>query len=222
MYQGKMPGAHSSANRTNRREPPATALSKHINRLRCIGWVPSVRHVPLLMMALASGCSDRVVPQDAVLTVTPDAHETTVIPERDDYGRCQLYADRFMDIPLHMQLSTADGTPIGNATLAVHADFTAQSFSGYPLVQLFDDRNGNGVVDEQSELVSGEDHDAVTVKTDRWSGARGLLLRINLSCAFKSDVLVLAGGVSGRASIEVSEIDPFASLSTVGAEELRP
>lgn len=217
MYQGKMPGAfgaHRTAlqNECSRRQPAPTCRSGY-------RALPPAAGLLLPVMMCISACSERLVPLDAVLRLTPETHEAAIVPERDDYGRCQLYADQYMDIPLQMQLSTADGTPIGDTTLLVHADYTAQRYSGYPLVQLYDDRNGNGVVDEQSELVSGADHDAVTVKTDRWSGSRGLLIRINLSCAFKSNVRVIAGGVSAQASIEVKATEPSASYSEYPIEE---
>ena len=87
--------------------------------------------------------------------------------------------------------------------MSVYVDFAANTFSGIAVLSLFDDLNGNGVVDEDVELVSAKDDSIARVKTDKWTGARSLLLRVNLSCSFKGEVFAFTGGVTGRAAIEV-------------------
>lgn len=160
----------------------------------CLGAIPAL---------LLSACSDNLVPASASLSITPKTHTTTIVEQQDDSGRCLFYPGNHVDIPLVMQLTTNDGSPIGDAVLNVYADFAANTYSGLPVLSLYDDMNGNGVVDEESELLSGEDDAIARVKTGRWTGSRSLLLRVNLSCAFRGEVFAFAGGVTDRAGIEV-------------------
>ncbi len=135
--------------------------------------------------------------------MTPETHSTIIQEWQDEQGNCLFHPDNHVDIPLIMQLTTAEGSPIGEAELAVYADFAANTFTGLPVLALYDDLNGNGVVDAESELISGAEDDIARVRTGQWTGARMLLLRINLSCAFKGEIVALTGGSSARAGIEV-------------------
>ncbi len=157
----------------------------------------------LLFVLVISGCANDAVPTNATLRITPESHATTVTEQRDSNERCLFQVSNYVDIPVLLQLTTADGSPIGDVDIDVYADFAANTYSGYPVLSLYDDLNGNGVVDAPAELVSGPDDDIARVKTGTWTGARALLLRVNLSCAFRGEVFAFTGGVSGRASIEV-------------------
>lgn len=152
---------------------------------------------------LITACTSDVVPINSTLSITPDTHSTTIVERQNENGRCLFVPDNHVDIPILLQLSTADGSPIGDATLSVYADFAANTYSENTVLSLYDDYNGNGVVDTETELVSGHTDDIARVKTDTWTGSRYLLLRINLSCSFRGEIFAFTGGVSGRASIEV-------------------
>ncbi len=152
---------------------------------------------------LVSGCANDEIPVNASLSITPNSHSTTVIELRDPNDECRFNPENYVDIPIVMQLNTADGSPIGDAQISVYADFAANTFPGFPVLSLYDDLNGNGVVDSPIELISGVDDDIARVKTDEWSGSRALLLRVNLSCAFSGEIFAFAGGVNDRAVVEV-------------------
>ena len=157
----------------------------------------------LITLLVLTGCSNDLVPIGASLTMTPETHSTVISEWQDEEGHCLFNPDNHVDIPLIMQLATADGSPIGKAELNIYADFAANTFTGLPVLALYDDLNGNGVVDAESELISGPDDDIARVKTDQWTGSRMLLLRINLSCAFKGEIVAFTSGSSTRSGIEV-------------------
>lgn len=148
-------------------------------------------------------CSNDDVPVNARLLITPEAHTTTIIEQHDVGERCLYDASNYVDLPIVLQLTTDNGSPIGDRPISVYVDFAANTFSGIAVLSLFDDLNGNGVVDEDVELISAKNDSIARVKTDRWTGARSLLLRVNLSCSFKGEIFAFTGGVTGRAAVDV-------------------
>lgn len=162
-----------------------------------------------------AGCGDNPVPVDASLTITPGTYTSRIVERQNETGQCLFNANHHVDIPILLQLSTADGSPIGDAELNVYVDFAENTYSGLSTLELYDDLNGNGVVDARLEYISGFDDDIARVRTDEWSGSRMLLLRINLSCSFRGEIFAYTGGVNGRADIEVvaDEIIPPEDIS---------
>ena len=77
------------------------------------------------------------------------------------------------------------------------------------MLALYDDElgNGNGVIDNEAELISGSQDALAQVKTDPLSGDRVLFLRINLSCPFSGDVFAYVDGVTATASIAVRMVE---------------
>ena len=167
---------------------------------------PCWRHAKYLMLAsklIMGGCGDGVVPVDASLTITPGTHTTRITERQNESGQCLFDENHHVDIPILMQLTTVDGSPIGDAELKVYVDFAENTYSGLTTLKLYDDLNSNGVVDAPQEYISGFNDDIARVKTDEWSGSRMLLLRINLSCSFRGEVFAYTDGISGSAQIEV-------------------
>ncbi|ASJ74650.1 hypothetical protein [Granulosicoccus antarcticus] len=152
---------------------------------------------------LLSSCSNDTVPVDANLTLTPETHSTQITERRNAEGQCLFDSEYHLDIPILLQLSTSNGSPIGDAELSIYVDFAENTYTGLSTLELYDDLNSNGVVDEESEYISGFDADIARVKTDQWTGSRMLLMRVNLSCSFQGEVFAFTGGVSARSSIEV-------------------
>ena len=150
-----------------------------------------------------AGCGDNPVPVDASLTITPGTYTSRIVERQNETGQCLFNANHHVDIPILLQLTTADGSPIGDAELNVYIDFAENTYSGLSTLELYDDLNSNGVVDARLEYISGFNDDIARVRTDEWSGSRMLLLRINLSCSFRGEIFAYTGGVSGRADIEV-------------------
>lgn len=169
---------------------------------RTSGW-RTFTPVLLISTLIIAGCENDNVPVDATLTITPGTHSTRITERQNESGQCLFDENHHVDIPILLQLTTADGSPIGDAELNVYVDFAGNTYSGLTTLELYDDLNSNGVVDAQLEYISGFSSDIARVKTDQWSGSRMLLLRINLSCSFRGEVFAYTGGVSGRADIEV-------------------
>ena len=164
------------------------------------------RHINCLLVTstlLIGGCTNDRVPVNASLTITPGTHTTRITEQQNAAGQCLFDAGHHVDIPILLQLNTAEGSPIGDAELKVYVDFAENTYSGLTTLELYDDLNSNGVVDAQLEYISGFNDDIARVRTNKWSGSRMLLLRINLSCAFRGEVFAYTDGISGRADIEV-------------------
>ena len=61
---------------------------------------------------------------------------------------------------------------------------------GPPVLALYEDLNSNGVVDAETELVSGTEDSGYVGETRKYSGDKHMFLRINLSCSYKGNVHV--------------------------------
>ncbi len=162
------------------------------------------RRLLIVNTLLLVSCTSDVVPIDARLTISPEQHSLFITEFVDESGGCVFSDQHFMDIPILLTLTTANSSPIGGAAVTVYTDFSENTYSGRAVLALFDDINGNGVVDIDSELVSGADDDIATVTTAMETGSRRLLLRINLSCAFTAELRAFSGAASSLATIEVS------------------
>ncbi len=180
-----------------------------------------VKYLLLTSSLIIGGCGNDIVPVDATLTITPGTHTTRITEQQNEVGQCLFDANHHVDIPILMQLTTVDGSPIGDAKLNVYVDFADNTYSGLTTLELYDDLNSNGVVDAPQEYISGFNDDIARVKTGEWSGSRMLLLRINLSCSFRGEVFAYTGGVSGRAEIEVVADEIVQPEVTAGDEEAR-
>ena len=166
--------------------------------------------VPAAALALAAAlgaCDTAQLPPGAALTITPEEQSYTVPDRRDDNGLCLIDPNLYVDLPLVFALRDAQGSPIGDAELSVYVDFGDNTYGGYPVLELYEDVNGNGVVDPESELVSGEGDEIARVRTDRYGGDAVLLLRMNLSCGYRGGVIGFVDGVSAGASFEVKPED---------------
>ena len=175
-------------------------ISVSLPRISCWRWF---RYLLLASTLIMVACDNDIVPTNASLSITPQTHTTHITERQNESGLCLFDANHHVDIPILLQLTTADGSPIGDAELNVYVDFAENTYSGLTTMELYDDLNSNGVVDAQQEYISGFDDDIARVRTDEWSGSRMLLLRINLSCSFSGEVFAYTGGISGRAEIEV-------------------
>lgn len=150
-----------------------------------------------------SACSSSIIPTDARLTLTPSTHTINIVETINTSDQCEYFEDNYQDIPLTITLSTDNGSPIGDEWVSVYTDFSANTYSGRSVLSLYEDHNSNGVVDGASELISGQDDDIARVRTGKHTGTKLLLIRINLSCAFRGEVRALAGPAYGSASFAV-------------------
>lgn len=182
----------------------------------------------IVALALSSGCSNDQLPSDAKLSISPDSRTYKINEQLDEEGNCIFYEDYTIDIPLQVSLRDGSGNPIGDVELSVYADWTESTFGGrrFPLA-LYRDMNGNGMIDEDVELVSGADDDVAKFMTSEFGGSATLLLRINLSCSYRGQVFVFSEFASASTDIETTpefveepEVEPEVEEEVdVGGEE---
>lgn len=158
----------------------------------------------LAAMMLISGCDSGQQPADTTLTLTPSNRSFEIVQQVNEQNQCLFNPEFYQDVPLLFSLASGQGTPIGEADIGVYVDFSANTYSGLPVLQLYEDNNGNGVVDEESELVTGIDDPAFNMRTERYSGEHLMLLRINLSCPYRGQVFAYSGSASATMLVEIS------------------
>lgn len=173
-------------------------------------------NVACVVVLTVSGCSSEQLPSGASLSISPDARTIDIVERRAIDDPCVIDDDDHVDLPLVIALRDPQGAPIGDAVISVYVDFAANTYSGYPVLALYDDLNGNGVVDDDGERVSDSDDSIARVRTGDYSGDRALLLRVNLSCAYRGQVFAFVDGVSAMASIEVKAEGGSASVNQSG------
>ena len=159
--------------------------------------------------ALLAACSSDQVPIDAVMSISPEERSIRIVEFRDADGSCRTDGSRFVDVPMLLRLATRDGSPIEDAEAEVYVDFAANTYSGYPVLALYEDRNGNGIVDADSELASGAGDSIARVRTGE-DGTYRMLLRADIACPYRGEVFAYAGAVSAQASFEVTAEETIA------------
>ena len=97
------------------------------------------------------------------------------------------------------------GNYIPDAPLTVSVDLSGNTFSGVPALALYDDKNGNGVADDPSELVTDSTDELYDTNTDSVTGHKYLILRVNLSCAYRGVLYAFSDGYMGSTAITVKE-----------------
>ena len=94
---------------------------------------------------------------------------------------------------------------IPDAPVKVSLDLSANTFTGIPVLALYNDTNANGVVDGPSELVTDSESGIFETHTDDTTGTKYLILRVNLSCQYKGTLYAFSDGYMGTLSIIVEE-----------------
>jgi len=90
--------------------------------------------------------------------------------------------------------------------MSIHLDLAANTFSGFPVLELYDDRNNNGVIDAPEELVSDNVDEGFETKTDSDKGDKFVIVRVNLSCPYRGTLgAFIEGGVFNSIGISVEE-----------------
>ena len=157
----------------------------------------------LLAIGLAGcGASDEnPVPTNATVQVNPSSIPWE-IPERPI--PCPVNLAFYNDHTIAISVVDSNNSPLGNVDLRITADLSGNTHSGIERIKVYDDLNGNGVVDDPDELVSSNISPAFTTKTSN-VGTKLILVRVNLSCPYRGNLNVYAGSAFGSTNIEVSE-----------------
>lgn len=151
---------------------------------------------------------DQPLPPGSTVVVSPEKKTWLIRPVKDDNGNCIHFKDFYNDHPVLITVFDAQGSPIGEADLTVSLDLAGNTFSvpgGGPVVRLYDDKNGNGVVDDPEELVSDSNDPLYRTKTAKYTGEKLLILRMDLSCRYQATLFAVSDGYMGTGVYEVEE-----------------
>ncbi|MEE9334678.1 MAG: hypothetical protein V3U65_11380 [Granulosicoccaceae bacterium] len=149
----------------------------------------------VLLSLLASitllGCdSSGQLPSDAEVRISPEGQSIDITQITNSNGGCVFNPNNYVDTPLLLSVHDGDGSPIGEAEISVNIDYSGNTFSGPPVLALYEDLNSNGVVDADTELVSGREDNGYVGETRQYSGDKHMFLRINLSCSYIGNIHV--------------------------------
>jgi hypothetical protein len=150
------------------------------------------------------GGGDPVPPNSTVQINQPEI--TWEIGEPAD--PCVVDPNYYHDHTIAISVLDPDNSPLGGVDLRIVADLSGNTFSGTTVLQLYDDRNANGVVDDPRELVSSNTMPAFRTETDRYTGTKNVLLRVNLSCPYRGSLHVFAGAAYNHINVEVKAATP--------------
>lgn len=157
----------------------------------------------IVFMLGGCGSDDEAIPTESTIDIQP-ASKPWTIPMRAT--PCPYDPNLWVDERVLITVKNKDDVPLGDIRVAISADLTAAYTSGVQeSLQLYKDANNNQIVDAPDILVSGNGSPAYVTHTDEYTGAVSVLLRVNLSCPFRGNVIVTAGPLYGSASFEVVE-----------------
>ena len=170
-----------------------------------------ITSVALFLMVISgvTGCSDDTpLPPGSSVTVQPDKKEWLIEENLDERGNCIWREDYYNDQPVLITVTDSQGSPIGEADLTVSLDLAGNTFSSHSRMKLYEDKDGNGVPDDPAELVSDEDDPMYRGKTEKYSGEKHLVLRMNLSCNYRGQIYAISDGFMGGGEFAVKEKPP--------------
>lgn len=153
------------------------------------------------LCACNSSTSSQLPPNSSV-KVNPETI-TWKIPNNN--GVCNYDPNYYQDQTISIMVENESGTYIPDAPLMITLDLAANTFSGTPVMALYEDKNKNGVVDGPNELVTDTNSGIFTTSTDKVSGYKYVILRVNLSCPYTGTLSAFSDGFLGTTSIAVEE-----------------
>jgi hypothetical protein len=149
-----------------------------------------------------SGADESPLPIGATVQIDPNQIDWEITQEYlDEDGRCRdlfIYNDHTFSVSVTNQ----NGSPLGDVKLRIVATQAGNS-SNIPFVRLYEDYNGNGVIDHPAELVTGSGMPAYETKTERYTGHKFFMARVNLSCEHRVTVWAFAESAVGSTTINV-------------------
>lgn len=158
----------------------------------------------LLACAACDDGSDNPLPVGATVTVSPQTKTFEIDEEiQDENGNCLFNPGFYVDQSIVITVTDGQGSPIGKADLNISLDLGANTFSGLPVMELYDDMNGNGLADRPEERVSDFNDPIFRTKTREFTGERIVILRLNVSCAYRGSLNVISDGFMGVGDYEI-------------------
>jgi hypothetical protein len=160
----------------------------------------------LVLLLAACGAETTQLPPKAQISVSPSGADWEIVPNiqttADGIEFCAIVDDHYLDEFFTIKVTDSQERAIGDVELVISLSLSGNNFSGYPVVELYDDKNGDYIPDPD-ELVSGSDDPLYRTTTDYYSGTTNLIVRMNLSCTYRAQLKVFADGLSSSADLEV-------------------
>lgn len=183
-----------SCNKVNGTVQYAAGLSSRVRSLALIVFV----------LPLVSGCqkSSEQLPPNSSVIVNPSEITWEIA---NNGGVCNYDPNVYQDHTISIMVVNESNNYIPDAPLTVSLDLAGNTFSGIPVLALYDDKNGNGLADDPSELVSDNTDEIYDTNTDSVTGHKYLILRVNLSCTYRGTLSAFSDGYMGTTTITVKE-----------------
>jgi len=174
----------------------------------------------ILLLGLLSACGEtEQFPVDTQVSIYPlekTFHIEPPPPGMIDF--CDTVTGPYQDIPVLVTVTDSQGSPIGGVEVGVLSDFAENTSNLANVLQLYQDKNGNGVVDGPSELVNGGNSGIYKAKTHTYNGTTSFFVRMNLSCTYRGDVYAFVGPTGQAMSFNV-EYSGAEETSTDGGSD---
>jgi hypothetical protein len=171
------------------------------NKALVRGFVTSLMLTATVLLGGCNTSSSDQLPPNSEVRVNPETLEWTIA---NNNGVCNYNAGFYEDHTISIMVVNESGNYIPDAPLKVSLDLTSNTFTGIPVMALYHDENSNGIA-EDHELVSDTTSDIYEARTDPHTGTKYLIVRVNLSCAYKGTLYAFSDGFMGTLSISVEE-----------------
>jgi hypothetical protein len=110
----------------------------------------------------------------------------------------------YNDHVVFITVTDSSDRPLGDVEVLMSVDLTGNTSPGVPVLKLYEDKNSNGVVDDPEEYVSGVGDPFFKTRTDKYSGTKMIILRVNLTCTYSGILNVFSGSAAtGRLDVNV-------------------
>jgi hypothetical protein len=171
---------------------------------------------PILLISFAlSACnnSDDQLPPNTRVIVSPSSYTWTVTEFLGNDGQCIYFNDVYQDTVVQISVLDNQARPIGEVDLSLYLSpsnsTSPPAFDNEYVFYLYDDFNGNGVVDHPQELVSATgDQILYEAQTEKYHGTKTMIIRTNTSCGgYRATLSVFAGTAYGSMEINTEAAD---------------
>ncbi len=170
--------------------------------------------VSLFALISCGGSDGEQLPSSTSVDINP-GEIVWKIEKTEEGETCYVNENRFVDELITVRVSDGQGRALGDVEMIVSLALSENTSGGgvrrlsvqgniVPFVELYEDRNGN-YTPEEDELVSGGDDPLLITSSDEYTGSKDLIVRVNLSCAYKSRLSVNVAGFYKSMSIDVVE-----------------
>jgi len=162
----------------------------------------------LVMSFLLAGCGEdhAQLPPNASIQATPASKEWQIVANdqmnEDGTTTCVILDDYYQDELVSVTVTDSVGRPIEDAELIFSLNLAGNTYSGQPVLSLYNDLNKNYVADA-GELVSSRSDDLFITQTEAYTGSKRVIVRMNLSCPYMGELRIFSGGLSTSVDFNV-------------------